>query len=281
MRSLIIKKLVWGAFVPVFAICEFNNVELNMDAKTTSKEGEIYRRADVYITVPMKIRSGSHYKSLLPTRVNVVDLEDGARRYIISIVNNTGKSQDSLILVHKKEKEALFMEDIVARRVISYSPYISEQIVLVPTEIKSDKILIRLPDINPGEELVLSYVIKGEEEPSKVIVTNEDGIKRFIEEKETEVLVAKYSFLFGYASTKTNSPNVENIKEVVEGLERLGLQAKIKIVGMADGKTTDPKRNQFVAKKRAENIAKSIFGNQYACLIEKTYVKSRTGTPSE
>ncbi len=281
MRRFIIKKLVWGAFMPVFALCEFNNIELNMDAKTTSKEGNIYRRADVYITVPMKIKSGSHYKSLLPTRVNVVELENGARRYIVSIVNNTGKSQDSLILVHEKEKEALFMEDIVARRVISYSPYISEQLVLVPTEINRDKILIRLPDINPGEELVLSYVMKGEEEPSKVIVTNEEGIKRFIEEKETEVLVAKYSFLFGYASAKTNSPNVENIREVVEGLERLGLQAKIKIVGMADGKTTNPEKNKLIAKKRAENIAKSIFGSQYACLIERTYVKSRTETPSD
>jgi len=281
MRKLIIKKFLWGAFIPVFALCEFTNVELNMDAKETKKQGSIYRRADVYITVPMKIKTGSHYKSILPTRVNVVDLEDGTRKYIISIVNNTGKAQDSLVLVHEKEKEALFMEDIVARRVISYSPYISEQLVLVPTEIKKDKILIKLPGINPGEEIVLSYVVKGEGKPSNVVVTNTEGIKKFIEEKEVEVLVAKYSFLFGYASTKTYSPNIENIKEVIEGLERLGLKAKVNIVGMADGKTKNPEKNKLIARLRAENVARSIFGSQYACLIEKAYVKSRTGTPSD
>ncbi len=281
MKGIIIKKFLWGAVAPVFAICEFTNVELNMLAKQVEQEGKIYRRADVYITVPMKIRRGNPEKNLLPVKVNIVDVEEGSKRYIVSVVNNTGKEYDSLVLVHPLDEDAVFMEDIIARRIISYSPFISEQLILFPTEIKKDKVLIKLPALNPGEELVLTYIVKNEREPATVKVTDSEGLKRFIEEKEQEVLVAKYSFLFGYASTNTNSPNIQNIREVVEGLERLGLKTKIKIVGMADGKTVNPKKNELVAKRRAENIARSIFGSQYACVINRAYAESRTGTPSE
>ena len=280
MRKFIINSLILT--IPVFALCEFNNVEVDMFSKQVPEEGYIYRRADVYITVPMKVRKGNPNKSLLPTQVNIVDLEGNNRRYIVSVMNNTGKEQDSLVLVHNLEdKNAMFMEDIIARKIISYSPFISEQLTLVPTEIKDNRVLIRLPSLAPGEELVLSYVIKGETKPSTVSVTDTAGIKKFIEEEEREVLVAKYSFLFGFASTRVNSPNIENIREVIEGLERLGFKAKVKIVGMADGKTTNPKRNKMVAKKRAENVARSIFGNQYACVINRAYAGSRTETPSE
>ncbi len=282
MKRLIIKKLLWGAVIPVFAVCEFTNVEVNMLSKQVQEEGYIYRRADVYITVPMRIRVGNPEKSPLPIKVNVVDIEDRNKKYIISVVNNSGKEYNSLVLVHRVEDEdALFVEDIIARRVISYSPFISEQLILFPTEIRNNRILIKLPSLNPGEELILSYIVKGEEKPSVVTIMDTEGIKKFIEEEEREVLVAKYSFLFGYASAKVKSPNIDNLREVVEGLEKLGLRARVKIVGIADGKTINPQKNKFVAKKRAENVARSIFGNQYACVINRAYAESRTGTPSE
>ncbi len=83
------------------------------------------------------------------------------------------------------------------------------------------------------------------------------------------MLVAKYSLLFGYGKTKTRDPNLTNLREVVKGFKLAGLKPVIKVVGIADGKSKNPKKNYEVAERRARFVARKLLGENYACYIRR------------
>ena len=85
------------------------------------------------------------------------------------------------------------------------------------------------------------------------------------------MLVGRYSFLFGFAKTSTEDPNVHNLREVVEGLSREGLKPLIRIIGVADGRSSDLRRNMSVANARARFVAMKLLGESWACYVRKVF----------
>ncbi|MDQ7038987.1 MAG: hypothetical protein Q9N26_07320, partial [Aquificota bacterium] len=134
-------------------------------------------------------------------------------------------------------------ESIEGRKVISRLPLIVEPVDLLPTDIKEGEVVVKLPPLGPGEEMEVSYLVAGGdiEQPRVVGGTVE-------KEKRVYLLVAKYSVLFPFGSARTEDVNIRNIREVLEGLRRSGLKPAVKVVGIADGKSSDPKKNRRVAE---------------------------------
>jgi len=267
-----------------FSVCPGTlNVSLEMSSETVEKVGKSFRRADVLVFIPVE-------KKLLKKEVNVLESEHevykvGEKLFHIDvhIRNRTSVVSDNAVLEQPVSEGSDIEGSIQAKRIISKSPLIFEPLNLYPTDIKPGKIIIKLPTVKPGEELELSYKVKGR--PGDPVVKSSKKLE--VEDDERlYMLVAKYSILFGYGKTDTEDINLRNLKEIVKGFKMAGLKPVVKIVGVADGKTTDIKRNKEVAQARARFVARELLGENFACYIRRAYADLRrerqvslTGTP--
>ena len=269
MKVLLIFLLALG---PVFALCPGTlNVSLDMHSETVKENGSTYRRADVLIFIPVQVNNKGEVKAFSGLRKKI-DLLSEENNHILNVklYNITLKTIDNTYLLQKLPKGSRFDENIKAKKVLSLNPRIEEPINLYPTDIRKGKLIIKLPPIRSGEELVLSYSITSQVTPPKPSVHGESQLA-FEEKDPVYMLVGKYSIKFPYARYVTKDMNFENIKEVIEGLNRAGLKPIVKIFGIADGKTKDPEKNLEIAKKRATFVAQKVLGQNFACYIRRGF----------
>ena len=255
-----------------FGVCPGTlNVALEMSSETVDKVGKSFRRADVFVFIPVE-------KKLIKKEVNILESEHEIQRIgdhlfhiDVSVKNRTSVVSEDAVLEQPVGEGSDIEGRIEAKRVISRMPFIFEPINLYPTDIKPGRIIIKLPTIKPGEELELSYTVRGE--AGKPVVKSSKKIEVESDER-LYMLVAKYSILFGYGKTDTEDVNLQNLREVVEGFKMAGLKPVVKIVGVADGKTVNIERNREVAKERARFVAKELLGENFACYIRRAYAES-------
>ena len=260
------------AFVSVsFGVCPGTlNVALEMSAETVDKYGTNFRRADVFVFIPVEKKLIRKEVSILESHHEILKLGGDLFQIDVHIKNRTSVASEDAVLEQPVDKASDIDGRIEAKRVISRLPYIFEPLSLYPTDIRPGKIVIKLPPLKPGEELELSYRIKGK--PGEPLVKS---AKRYeIEEDERlYMLVAKYSFIFGYGKTKTRDVNLSNLKEIVKGFKLAGLKPIVKIVGIADGKTKNLKKNKEIAKERARFVARELLGENFACYLRRVYAE--------
>lgn len=255
-----------------FGVCPGTlNVALEMSSETVEQVGKNFRRADVLVFIPVEKRLIKKEVNLLESEHQIQKLGDGLFHVDVHIRNRTSVVSDNAILEQPVSEGSDIEGSIQAKRIISRAPLIFEPLSLYPTDIRPGKIVIKLPTVKPGEELELSYRVRGEVgEPtvksSKKLEVEDDG--------RLYMLVAKYSILFRYGQTDTEDVNLKNLKEIVKGFKEAGLKPVIKIVGVADGKTTDIERNKEVARGRARFVARELLGENYACYIRRAYAES-------
>ena len=261
--------LIFALISLSFGVCPGTlNVSLEMSAETVNRVGKIFRRADVFVFIPVEKRLIRKEVNVLESGYEIHRIEDSLYRVEVSIKNRTSVVTEDAILEQPVGKGSDIEGRIEARRVISKVPYIFEPLSLYPTDMRSGKIIIKLPPIKTGEELELSYRIRGE--VGKPVVKSSK--KYEVEESERlYMLVAKYSLLFGYGKAVTQDVNLDNLKEVVRGFRLAGLKPVVKIVGVADGKTKDEKKNKEIAQKRARFVARELLGENFACYLRRAY----------
>jgi len=247
------------------------NVSLDLHSETVKEKGANYRRADVLIFIPVQVNNKGEVRAYSGLRKKIeIQKGEGFHRLNLSLYNISLKTIDNAFLVQKIPRGSRFDENIRAVKVLSLNPRVEEPLNLYPTDIRKNKLIIKLPPIRSGEDLRISYSITGKDVPPKPTI---HGEKTLIAEEKDPVymLVGKYSVRFPYASHITRDINFENIKEVLEGLNRAGVKPIVKIFGIADGKTKDPSKNSEIARKRATFVAQKVLGQNFACYIRRGF----------
>ncbi|WP_461830051.1 OmpA family protein [Aquifex sp.] len=246
------------------------NIPYHVDIKyiTVKEVGKKYRKTDVIIRIPLVTKTIKRATIQEKPAVNLEfkTEEDKATTQIQAI----RPLKRDLLLV-QPIKEGFVYEEAHVKRIISKSPEIEEVFIVYPVDVKKNYIAFPLPSISVGEKLIVEYRFKGKLRKPYVKYVE---LKKPIPKKENAVLKVKYSFLFRYAKAEVNDENIKNIKALLKQIEKYGIKAHIEIVGYADGKSTNSKRNEEVARKRALEIARRIFPKDVvACLI--------SGAPSQ
>ncbi len=251
-----------------FGVCPSSvDVSLEMESKTVEVEGKVYRRADVLVFIPVSTRELEKVPSLRE-EVSVEKLEGDLYRVNLKIRNVSIEKVEGASLL---QRGRVIEDSIVASKIISRRPLILEPVYLFPADLREDSAVVKLPPLDPGDELEVAYLVRGPFEEPKI------SGGEVTKPKKVYVLVAKYSILFPYARAKTEDVNLENVKEVLEGLRRIGLRPIVRVVGIADGKTKDPDRNREVAKERARFVASKILGSGFACYLRRELAGNITG----
>jgi len=257
-----------------FGVCPPGlNVSLDLSAETVDKKGKQFRRADVLVFIPVDRNSLGRELPPLVSRARVLPLGEGGYEVRITLRNVSDRTVEGAYLEQGIGTASSPPENIEAFRVLSRKPFIFEPVNLYPTDLREGKLVVKLPPLKPGEELEISYLLSSGEEPPLPRVR---GVPPVIREKKERVymLVAKYSFLFGYGKTRTSDINLDNLREVLEGFRRAGLKPVVKITGLADGKTRNPKRNAEVANRRARFVAEKVLGENYACYVRRGFAEN-------
>ena len=245
------------------------DVSLDMESRTVKSEGREYRRADILVFIPVTTDQVISLPSLRE-EFTVEEAWKDHHRVRISVRNVTFQKVEGASLVQRGN---VVEDSIEARRIISRTPLIFEPIHLFPTDMRDGYIVIKLPPIGPGESLEVSYLVRGPKVEKPRVVGGE-----VTKTKKVYMLVAKYSVLFGFGRTRTEDINLRNAREVLEGLRSAGLRPLVKVVGIADGRTSDPKRNREVAERRARFVATEILGSRFACYIRRGFARETTGS---
>ncbi len=256
-----------------FAICRPSSAALEIDSKTLEQKGQKYRRADVLIFLPIEKKILKDKLKTLEVKTEIDPYGIDLHKVSLKIRNISDRAVDGAYIKQPLWGVSIVSEAVNARRIISRSPLIFESMVLYITDMSTGDFKLSLPTLLPGEEIEVSYLLKGKP-PRKPTVEGNTTLVR----KRTErvyMLVAKYTFLFPYGRTKTRDVNLENIKELLEGFRRAGLKPMVKIVGTADGVRRSDRKNREVAKRRATFVAREIFGEKYACLLRSRFAESR------
>ncbi len=238
---------------------------------TVDKVGEEYRRGDIYVYIPIDVGEKLLTKkvsSMLEKSVSVSYVGENTYAFSIKVKNITPYQIKDVILEQDITTSGFEEESLKAVKIRSYSPYVTESLRVFPTDITAEKVVVGLPALSPGEEVRIDYNVVGEPKIPKIYTSSLREITRE-KRKVVNVLVGKYSVFFGYGKSKAKDINIENIKEVLRGLNSLGFEPVVKIVGMADGKAKSVESNLRVAKSRADFITKELFGENLACLINR------------
>ena len=246
-----------------FAVCpSLPDVSLELESETVSKVGREFRRADLMIFIPVNTRDLVSVSSLR-TDFRVSHVGEDLHRVKVRITNlSPNKVEDAYLIQEGSVRE----ESIEGRKVISRLPLIVEPVDLLPTDLEEDEVVVKLPPLRAGEEVEVSYLVSGRNiKPPKVVG---GAVEK---ERRVYLLVAKYSVLFPFGSAKTEDVNIRNMKEVLEGLRRSGLKPIVRVVGIADGKTSDPEKNRRVAEGRARFLAYKVLGTEYACYLRRGF----------
>ncbi len=254
----------------VLAICPSDPpVALEIEAQTTDKVGKLHRRADVLIFIPMRKEELVSIDVPLDLKLSSTKIKENLFRIELKIRNLSVETVEEA-RIEQPVKGKFSLHDIRAKKVISRKPYIFEFVDLYPTDIKEGSVVINLPSLRPSEELEVSYKLETESEFLKPKVLG--GMKKEIKEtKEVYILVGKYSLLFDYGKTATEDINVENVSYVIDNLKAMKIKPVVKIVGVADGKSTSDTKNRRVAKERALFVAEKILGSEFACYLNSLY----------
>jgi len=247
-------------------------VSLDLSAETVEKKGREFRRADILIFIPVD-RSTLRRDFALRKETAVTPVDSNLYEVKVRLRNVSDRVVEGAYLEQRVGERSSPPDSINALRILSRTPFIFEPVELYPTDIREGRLVVKLPPLKPSEEIELSYLVASETTPETPEVR---GTPRLEEEKRERVymLVAKYSVLFGYGKTKTRDMNLENIKEVLRGFKEAGLKPIVKVVGMADGKTTNPRRNAEVADRRARFVAQKILGENYACYMRRGFAEN-------
>ena len=243
------------------------NIPYHVDIKyiTVKEVGKKYRKTDVIIRIPIVTKTLHPSEKKANRTSPSVNLE-------FKVEGNKATAQiqairpleRDLLLIQPIEKGFVY-EEAHVKRIISKSPEIEEVFIVYPVDVKKNYISFPLPSISVGEKLIVEYKFKGKLRKPYVKYAE---LKKSSPKKEEVALKIKYSFLFRYAKAEINDENIKNIRTLLKQIEKHGIKASIEIVGYADGRSTDAKKNEAVARKRALEIAKRIFSKEIvACLI--------------
>ncbi|NPB06705.1 MAG: hypothetical protein GXO03_03755 [Aquificae bacterium] len=245
--------LIWGGLS--FGACGLD-FPVELKYKVEDKVGKEYRRADVVVYVPVTGRS-------VPKGEGEAELEAEAKKgeLVIHIKPKKNFSEWFLFIPVKK---GYLHEEAYLEKVYSRSPSMKEVYHAYPVDITREGTFFLLPPSTPGEKLVLKIKYEGEVGKPRVFTSRPE------QEEKSETVKVIYSFAFGYAKTETDNMNLKNVKKLIEQLAKSGKLAKVEIVGYADGKSTDPERNEQVAKERALSVARKLFSeHSVACLLSE------------
>ena len=223
--------------------------------KTVNKVGKQYRKADVIIHIPFLVKSTVLKKT--NNEKPEVKLEFKVEKdKALAYIKATKPLKRDLLLI-QPIKEGFVYEEAHVKKIISLSPKVEEVFIVYPVDVKRNYISFPLPPLSLGEQLIVEYRFEGNLEKPYVKYVETSNKQKL---KETKIfLTVKYSFLFKYAKSHVNDENVKNVKSFLKQLSNYGIEAKVEIVGFADGKSKNPKKNEEVAKRRALEIAKRIF----------------------
>ena len=245
------------------------NLPYSVDIKyiTVKEVGRKYRKADVIIRIPIVTKTLRFQEKKVTEERPSVNLEfkvEGEKA--ITQIQAVRPLERDLLLVQPIEK-GFVHEEAHVKRVISKSPEIEEVFIVYPVDVKKNYISFPLPSISVGEKLIVEYKFKGKLRKPYIKYVE---LKKPSPKKEEVVLKVKYSFLFSYAKTEINDENIKNIRNLLNQIEKYGIKANVEIVGYADGKSTDLKKNEAIARKRAIEIAKRLFQKDIMeCLVSR------------
>lgn len=175
------------------------------------------------------------------------------------------------LLLIQPIKRGFVHEEAQVRKILSFSPLIEEVFVVYPADVTKNYISFPLPSISLGEKLIVEYKFEGSLDTPYVKYAKPSDKQEY--EQSKVFLTVKYSFFFKYANTYIKDENIENIKALLRELQNYGISPRVEVIGFADGKSTNPKKNEEIAKKRALEVAKRIFPESVlSCLDTSTSV---------
>ena len=221
--------------------------------KTLKEVGNRYRKTEVILSIPILTEKVENTKVKEHKKPRVILNFSLTNEKAITEIQALEPLKSSILLVQPIE-DGFVYEEANVRKIMSESPKVEEILVVYPADVKKNYIAFPLPPISVGEKLIIEYKYKGRlgKPFLKPVIT-------FRKTKGKVVLKIKYSFLFKYARADVNDENIKNVKNLIKQLKDLGVNAKIEIIGYADGKTKNIKKNETIARKRATEIAKRIF----------------------
>ncbi len=238
-----------------FAVTECNlPFSIELKYKVVDKVGKQYRKTDVIINIPILTNSADLGES--QDEKPEVELKFKMEKDKVLTQIKALKPLNRDLLLIQPIRQGIVYEEANVKRIISESPKVEEVFIVYPVDVKKNYISFPLPSLSLGEELIVEYRYEGSlgEPYVKYVELSKKKLQK------TEVfLTVKYSFLFEYAKSHVNDENVKNIQELLNQLKKSGINVKVEIIGYADGKSIDPKKNETIAQKRALEIAKLIF----------------------
>ncbi|GAB6066658.1 hypothetical protein JCM9492_17540 [Aquifex pyrophilus] len=233
------------------------NYEVDIKQKVWSEIGKSFRRTDVILYIPLKYTElGKSIEGLL---INMKQKGNNARIYIEV---KKPLREDWLLVI--PFKNAYVEEFAKVEKIKNNKPSVKEVFTAYPFFISNDRIEFPMPPLNPTEKLKVSIKHRGNIGKPFGKLKKEKNINM------EKVIKIVYSFVFQYGRTETEDMNIKNLRDLINVLSELNKLERVEIIGMADGKTRNPKKNEEVAKRRALYIAEKLLGREKMnCLLKK------------
>jgi len=248
----------------VFGVCGLD-FSVEMKYKVEEKIGSEYRRADVVLYIPLEETVEESQD------IAKVSFKREGEELKLTIVPTKNFKGDLLLVIPLRN--GYVHEEAYLEKIISEKPSVKEIYYIYPADLSPKKVVFPLPPSSPGEKLVMSIRLKGEV-GNPYVKLKDAEVKKV---KKPKFLKVVYSFNFGYAKTDTRDINVRNLKVLIDQLALFNRLKKVEIIGFADGKTKNMKKNEEVAKRRAISIARKLLADhKVACLLNKRGVAKLT-----
>lgn len=252
---------------PASFSCPNGLPKVSWSYEVSSRKGKEYRRVDVEIVKIEKV------SSILPDSrlsYNVSLSPEGFIR--VEVLNKSNETIRDVIIYHKVEGS--LKGSVRARRIISRSPLIVEDFVIVPYKWENENLYIGVPAIHAGEQLQLEYSVKAP------VIYRPRLVSPVVKNEETrEKVVRKYSFHFPVGKVRLSDQVIEKLMAEVHLLPS-GEEYKIRVKGYADS-VGNIHTNERIAKERAMNLVKTLSTSNLACIENQHYADTLTGTPFE
>ncbi|NPB07326.1 MAG: hypothetical protein GXN96_00185 [Aquificae bacterium] len=262
MRWLALILLVSGMG---FGVCGLD-FSVEMKYKVEEKVGKEYRRTDVVLYIPVE-------GEVQEEEGRLAELKKEVRGEELLLTLKPLRNFNGEWFLVVPLRSGYVHEEAYIEKVISEKPSVKEIYYVYPADISPKKVEFPLPPTSPGEKLLVKLKLKGEVGKPQVRL-KESRSKTVKKQKYIKVV---YSFNFRYARTDTDNLNIKNLKRLIDQLALVNRLKRVEIIGYADGKTKNLKKNEEVARKRALTIARKLFSeHRVACLVNERGVARLT-----
>lgn len=237
---------------------------MSWDYEVSPQKSKEYRKVEVHVFNLEK------YESFEPDRRISYRAQVSPDGYIRVEIANKGKEVISNIVLSQTVDGSI--EGLInVRRIISKSPFVVEYSTLTAQNPEKGKFYITIPSLSSNEELFLEYRVVASFIQKPVLVS--PAVKR---EGFRERLVGSYRLYFDKGKVKVEEGFVKKLLADIALLPQG--QYEIRVRGYADS-TGNFLNNFALARKRAENLVRTLLKSEVACLERDHHIGGLTGTP--